>query len=87
MGNTGLADDPMGDRWFSTLDFLPSSKVKFDSGTSKVSFELECQGCNEFCTEANSLETAFTPNPESVVSKRLSEEIAVDQSPRRSMEL
>jgi hypothetical protein len=78
-GNTGLADDPMGDRWFSTLDFLPSSKVKFDSGTSKVSFELECQGCNEFCTEANSLETAFTPNPESVVSKRLSEEIAVDQ--------
>lgn len=54
-----IFDDAMGDRWFTTLDFLASPIVTFAAESAKVTFRLECQGCHEYCREENSLLTAL----------------------------
>ena len=46
-------DDPMGDRWFSSLDFLVSSTTSLES--EHIKFELECQSCHTSCSKKNSL--------------------------------
>jgi len=74
-----ISDDPMGDRWFSTLDFLTSQTVSFNTNTSKVSFVLHCEGCFDSCTEANSLLTTFSKASSGVsYSKSLSDVVDVE---------
>jgi hypothetical protein len=76
-----IFDDAMGDRWFSTLDFLTSATITYKSNSTKASFVLECKSCHDSCTEANSLLTTFTPSPASDVSyaKSLSDVVALDE--------
>ena len=78
---SGLLDDPMGDRWFSTLDFLTSPTNPFKSASASAEFELECKGCHESCTEKDSLAHTFTPSPVADVdySKKLSDVVSKDQ--------
>ena len=80
-GGTGVLDDPMGDRWFSTLDFLTSPTATFKSASASAEFELECKGCHESCTEKDSLAQTFTPSPVADVdySKKLSDIVSKDQ--------
>ena len=58
--------EAMGDKWFSTLDFITSSTIFYNTETSKVSFVIECEGCKQYCTDSNSMTAVSTPDADDV---------------------
>ena len=66
-------DDPMGDRWFTSLDFLVSSTTSLES--ENIKFELECESCHASCSKENSLAKTITKSSDQTYSMTLSEEV------------
>ena len=66
-------DDPMGDRWFSSLDFLVSSTTSLES--ENIKFELECESCHASCSKENSLAKTITKASDQTYSMTLSDKV------------
>ena len=66
-------DDPMGDRWFSSLDFLVSSTTSLESDNNK--FELECESCHKSCSKEDSLVKTISKTSSQDYSMKLSEKV------------
>jgi hypothetical protein len=58
--------EAMGDKWFTTLDFMTSSTIFYNTESSRVSFVIECEGCKQYCTDKNSMIAVSTPDADDV---------------------